>query len=237
MKSKSAQEEISTAGLSAGARALLEQRAKVFPQSHSRISKSDGGGSAPLSFGQEFIWLATQLDKNTSAFNRCSALRVVGRLNDDALQRALSAIVARHEVLRSRIATEEGRPRIYSFDAGLIPLPQIDVPTRERVTELLDAEAMQPFDLERGPLLRAGILRESEDTCTLYITTHHIASDGWSDGVMFSELRVLYGAFCGGDASPLAELPIQYRDFAESQRGSADDFGGRRDAAYWRARL
>ncbi len=237
MKSKSAQKEISTAGLSAAARALLEQRAKVSPRLHSRMPKSAATGSAPLSFGQEVIWLATQLDKNTSAFNRCSALRVVGRLNYDALQRALSAIVARHEVLRSRIATEGGTPRIYSFDAGLVPLPVIDVPTRARVTELLDAEATGRFDLERGPLLRAGILRENEDSCTLYITTHHIASDGWSDGVMFSELRELYGAFCSGNASPLAELPIQYRDFAEWQRSGADDSAGRRDAAYWRARL
>src|SRR5258708_6143695 len=114
MKSKSAQKEINTAGLSAAARALVEQRAKVSPHLHNRITKSDGYGSAPLSFAQDIIWLATQLDQNTSAFNRCSALRVIGRLNYDALQHALSAIVARHEVLRSRIKTEGGAPRIYS---------------------------------------------------------------------------------------------------------------------------
>ena len=236
MKSKSAQKEIKTAGLSAAARALLEQRAKVAAHLHSRIPRSTGGGSAPLSFGQEIIWLSTQLDKNTSAFNRCSALRIIGRLNNDALQRALSAIVERHEVLRSRVAMEEGKPRIYSFDAGLIPLPVIDVPTQARVTEMLLAEATRPFDLETGPLLRAGLLRVNEGTCTLYITTHHIASDGWSDGVMLSELQELYSAFLLGDESPLPEPAIQYRDFAEWQRSDADDSAAR-DATYWRARL
>src|SRR5213595_884928 len=114
MKSKSAQREVDTTELSAAALALLEQRSKLSPRLNNRITKSAATGSAPLSFAQEVIWLATQLDKKTSAFNRCSALRVIGRLNHGALQRALSAIVERHEVLCSRVAMEEGRPRIYS---------------------------------------------------------------------------------------------------------------------------
>ena len=175
------------------------------------------------------VWLSTQLDKNTAAYNRCSAMRIIGCVDKSVLQRALTAIVERHEILRSRIATEDGIPKAYSFAIDAIPLPVTDLlnlpveSRRARVQELLDAEIRRPFDLDTGPLLRAGIFDEGDETSTLYITTHHIASDGWSDGVMFRELDALYGAFLAGEPSPLPALTTRYRDFAAWQRQRAEE--------------
>jgi amino acid adenylation domain-containing protein len=243
MTRKSLESEATAVPLSSGARALMEQRARVSERFSGRIPKYPNTDSSPLSFSQQMVWLSTQLDKSTVAYNRCSAMRIVGRLDYAVLQRALSAIVERHEPLRSRIATDDGTPRLYSLAAGMIPLPVTDLSalsaeTREsRVRELLDAEARRSFDLDTGPWLRAGILDEGDETSTLYITTHHIASDGWSDGVMFGELHALYGAFLAGEPSPLAELTTEYRDFAAWQREHAQASDGRRNAAYWRNRL
>jgi len=86
-------------------------------------------------------------------------------------------------------------------------------------------------------MLRAGIFKESDEACTLYISTHHIASDGWSDGVLFRELHGLYGAFVAGNASPLPELRIRYRDFAAWQRQHAEESDPDRHREYWRRRL
>jgi len=189
------------------------------------------------------VWLSTQLDKTTPAYNRCSALRITGRINHEVLQRALTAIVERHEILRSRIATENGAPIACSFAVGRIPLAVTDLSTlpveerSARISELLDDEARRPFDLDTGPLLRAGIFDEGDDASTLFITTHHIASDGWSDGVMFRELNALYGAFLAGEASPLPALTTEYRDYAAWVRQTAEEPEGRRHVAYWRKRL
>ncbi|MEP6905772.1 MAG: condensation domain-containing protein, partial [Gemmatimonadales bacterium] len=229
--------------ISPAARALVEEREKISARRPSGIPTSLRTDSSPLSFGQQMVWLSTQLDKTTPAYNRCSALRITGRIDYDALQGALTAIVERHEILRSRITAEDGTPRAYSFEIDKIPLPLTDLSVlpmedrQARVNELLDAEARRPFDLDTGPLLRAGIFDGGGEVSTLYISTHHIASDGWSDGVMFRELNALYGAFLAGEPSPLPALTTEYRDYAAWVRQIAEDPDGKRHAAYWRERL
>ncbi|HVF38563.1 MAG TPA: amino acid adenylation domain-containing protein [Gemmatimonadaceae bacterium] len=229
--------------LSPAAQALLETRARIASTSSKRIPQYPRTGSAPLSYSQEMVWLSTQLDKSTTAYNRCAALRISGPLDRSALQLALTEIVARHEVLRSRVVIEDGVPRMDPLPAGIVALPVTDLssyPTEKRnaaIAELLDAEARRLFDLGSGPLIRAGLLEETSDTCTVYITTHHIASDGWSDAVMFRELYSLYGAFLSGDSSHLPDLPATYRDFAAWQRQNSDTSESDRNVDYWRDRL
>jgi amino acid adenylation domain-containing protein len=170
-------------------------------------------------------------------------VHIAGPLNYRALQRALTEIVERHEILRSRIALVNGNPRVFPIAMDTVPLPVTDLSTLSaenrdaRLRELLDAETRRPFALETGPMLRAGIFKESDEACTLYISTHHIASDGWSDGVLFRELHALYGAFAAGNASPLPELRIRYRDFAAWQRQHAEESDPGRHGNYWRRRL
>jgi amino acid adenylation domain-containing protein len=227
---------------SPAALALLEQRADAASQRR-RIHREPDRISAPLSASQQMLWLFTQLDPSSPAYNRPLALRLIGRLDHDALQRALTEIVRRHEVLRSRIAIEGEVPTRNTFAIDTLPLPVTDLSALPenarhlRVQELLNAEARRPFDLSTGPLLRAGILRASESDHTLIITTHHIASDGWSDGVLVEELNALYAAFCAGEPSPLPELAIQYSDFATWQRRQEQEPESERHAAYWREQL
>ncbi|HEY4955146.1 MAG TPA: amino acid adenylation domain-containing protein [Gemmatimonadaceae bacterium] len=232
-----------SAPVSAAARALMDERAEVSARRGGRIPKYTNTDSFPLSFGQQMVWLSTQLDKTTAAYNRCSAMHIAGRLDYGVLQRALTAIAERHETLGCRIVVDDGTPEAHPVSVDAIPLPVTDLSSlsvesrQARVRELLDAEATRPFDLDTGPLIRAGILREGDEANTLYISTHHIASDGWSDSVMFRELHALYGAFLAGDPSPLPDLTTRYGDFAAWQRRRAEEPEGRRHAAYWQQRL
>ena len=230
-------------GLSPAALALIEQRADAAARRRAQIHHEPNRVSAPLSAGQQMAWLFTQLDPTSAAYNRPMALQLIGHLDHSALQRALTEIVRRHAVLRSRIAIEGDVPTQITFTIDTLPLPVTDLsalPDGERdvqVRQLLDAEARRPFDLSTGPLLRAGILRVADQDQTVFITTHHIASDGWSDGVLVQELNALYAAFSADQPSPLPELPIQYGDFAAWQRRQESELESERHAAYWRERL
>ena len=225
------------------AQALLEKRASQGANRSTRIPAIADRSSVPLSSVQQMVWLSTQLDKTASVYNRCSALRIVGSLDHAALQLSLTEIARRHPILRSRVEVVDDQPRLRSLAMEGIPLPVTDLSNIEpayrtaRVRKLLEAEARRPFDLEAGPFLRAGILKEDEETSTLYISTHHIATDGWSDGVMFRELHALYAAFTAGKPSPLAELTAQYADFVVWQRDRIEGSLGKRNAEYWRARM
>jgi amino acid adenylation domain-containing protein len=228
--------------LSLKARALLEQRAQVAAQRREPVRGTEDRSSALLTTAQEMIWLATQLDPNTAVYNRSIAMRLLGELDYVIMQRALSEIVRRHEVLRSRIIMVGGIPLQEPFVIDSVPLPVIDLSAvanaevSSRLRQLLDEEIRRPFDLAAGPFLRAGILRESETDSTLFISTHHIATDGWSDGVLLEELAQLYSAFAAGDPSPLTELPTQFGDFANWQRQRLDD-EIQQHTAYWRDKL
>jgi amino acid adenylation domain-containing protein len=228
--------------LSLKARALLEQRAQIAARHRESIRGNADRSSTPLTAGQEMIWLATQLDPKSAIYNRSIAMRLKGELDYRGLQRALSEVVRRHEVLRSRIIAVAGIPSQESFQIDSVPLPVIDLSTvpqdevKTRLRQLLDEEARRPFDLATGPFLRAGILRETGTDNTLFISTHHIASDGWSDGVLLEELALLYSAFAAGDPSPLTELPTQFGDFAIWQRERPDE-EIQQHIAYWRDKL
>jgi NRPS condensation-like uncharacterized protein len=189
------------------------------------------------------MWLSCQLEKSTAAYNRCCAFDVSGRLDYKTLQQALSAIVERHEILRTEIISENELTLLRTLPAETISLPVTEISDLEPETQenevqrLLEAEAARSFDLDKGPWLRAGILRKSEDSNTVYITTHHIASDGWSDAVIFSELQSLYDAFVTGKPSPLAPLAVQYRDFAAWQHDQGNARNRMRHAPYWEQQL
>jgi amino acid adenylation domain-containing protein len=232
-----------TARLSPEARELIRRRASSSQAAASEIERISSDVSSPLSFGQEMVWLSTQLDKSTIAYNRCSALHIDGSVDVNALERALSAIVERHEVLRTRIVLDNEVPairvlapeqvRLDVVDVSLVPVSHRDAHTRE----LLAAEACKSFDLDTGPWLRAGLITKSPGESTLFISTHHIASDGWSDAIMFSELHAFYAAFQNGTSLSLAPLAAQYRELAAVQRRRAASPEGQRDREYWRTNL
>jgi thioesterase domain-containing protein len=198
---------------------------------------------APLSFAQERMWFLHRVEPQSPAYNLPVALRFSGDLDRAALERALSEIVRRHAVLRTTYHDVDGIPLQIVAKSQELPLKSIDLRgTGERgepvpLAEILAAEALRPFDLGRGPLLRAKLLQTGDAEHFLVATVHHIAADGWSGRVFLGELAAGYGAFAQGGSSPLPELGASYLDYAAWQRRQLD--GERLDAliAYWAGRL
>ncbi|HEY4576149.1 MAG TPA: condensation domain-containing protein, partial [Thermoanaerobaculia bacterium] len=181
-------------------------------------------GDLPLSFAQERLWLIDQLEPGSPLYNVAAALRVEGPLDSRVLARALGEIVRRHEALRTVFAAPKGAPVQLIQPAGPFALPVVDLSglpedAREALAlALAREEAVRPVDLIRGPLLRCTLLRLTERDHAVLLTMHHIASDGWSMGILVREVAALYPAFAARRPSPLPELPVQYADFALWQR-------------------
>jgi len=185
------------------------------------IERVDRGGELPLSFAQERVWLLERLEPGRPFHNLPGALRLEGRLEPAALARALSEAARRHEALRTRFAAGPDGPVQIVQPAGALALPEIDLrglPEDARDGELLRLareEARRPFDLGRGRLLRALLVRRAEEDAICLLTQHAIAADRGSAAVLAREIAALYGA---GEGSPLAEPALQAGDFAAWQR-------------------
>src|SRR5439155_5432359 len=201
------------------------------------------GSSIPLSFAQQRLWFLDQLEPDSSVYNIFSGLRLKGPLDIGALEQGLNEIVRRHEALRTIFYVVEGQPVQIILPSLSLPLPVMDLshlPEIEREAEvgrLANEEAQRPFDLCLGPLMRATLLRLNDADHVLLLTVHHIASDGWSKGVLFRELSVLYEAFTNGKPSPLEELPVQYADFAQWQREWLQGDVLETQLGYWKTQL
>ena len=199
--------------------------------------------SLPLSYSQQRLWFLYQLEPSTSAYNIPTAVRLRGVLDSAALARTINEVVRRHEILRTHYGTIENKPVQFVGLPGDIELKLSDfseLPESERESRMLRLaaeEARMPFDLTRGPLLRACLVRLGPEEHVLVLTVHHIVSDGWSQGVLVREVGALYKAFSEGGESPLGELPVQYADFARLQRNwlAGDVLDKHLD--YWRRQL
>ena len=200
-------------------------------------------GNLPLSFAQQRLWFIDQLDPGNSVYNFPVALRLKGSLNLAALEQSLNEIVRRHEALRTTFSMVDGQPAQVIASNLTITLPIVDLtelPEVERETEvqrLVVEEARRPFDLARGPLLRASVLKLADGEQVGLLTMHHIVSDGWSAGILIREMAALYQAYCAGSPSPLPELPIQYADFAHWQREWLQGAVLQRQLDYWKKQL
>ncbi|HEX7317777.1 MAG TPA: amino acid adenylation domain-containing protein [Pyrinomonadaceae bacterium] len=200
-------------------------------------------GSLPLSFAQQRLWFIDQLEGDSTAYNMPAAARLTGGLEVGALEQSLTEIVRRHESLRTIFTAEDDEPAQVILPARPVSIPLVDLsrlPAREREAEamrLATAEAQKPFDLSSGPLIRFTLLRLGADEHMLLLTVHHIVFDGWSIGVLIGELSALYKAYVGGHDSPLAELPVQYADYAVWQRGWLRGEALEQQMVYWRRQL
>jgi amino acid adenylation domain-containing protein len=200
-------------------------------------------GELPLSFAQQRLWFLDQLEPGSSVYNFPAAVRLKGPLNAVALKQSLDEIVKRHEALRTTFAIVDGRPVQAIASLLTLTLPMLDLrelPETEReieVQRLVTEEAQRPFDLAKGPLVRATVLRLDDDEHVGLLTMHHIVSDGWSTGILIREMAVVYEAFCSGRPSPLPELPIQYADFAHWQRQWLEGEVLKSQLVYWKQQL
>ncbi|HYY41648.1 MAG TPA: condensation domain-containing protein, partial [Pyrinomonadaceae bacterium] len=197
----------------------------------------------PLSFAQQRLWFLQQLETTSAAYHIPAIFRLQGALDVHALARAFSEIVRRHEALRTTFGEVGGEPTQVIQPAPSITLPVTDLsglPPTEREAEavrLASHEAQRPFVLTSELPLRASLLRLAPDMHVLMLTLHHIAADGWSMGVLVREVSALYEAYTHGEESPLAELPVQYADFAVWQRAWLQGDALAEQLAYWRRQL
>ncbi|WP_426159590.1 amino acid adenylation domain-containing protein [Pseudomonas sp. TSRC2-2] len=197
----------------------------------------------PLSFSQRQLWFLDQLEPGNAFYNVPTAVTLKGPLRVQLLERALNALIQRHEMLRTTFCMVDGEPRQIVHRAMPLALQVTDLsnlPGTEReqhVRAAVDQDARAPFDLAAGPLLRASLLRLAEDEYLWLYSVHHIIADGWSMGVILHEVATLYGDYLRGDASSLAPLPVQYADYArwQQRRLGGDALTAQLD--YWRRTL
>ena len=201
-------------------------------------------GKVPLSYTQQRLWFLNQLDAAAgAAYHMPVAWRLRGPLQADALRLALDALLRRHAILRTHFGASDGVPHQVAGAPFAFPLRQEDLSTLAPAQRAAAAEALygeeiaRPFDLVRGPLLRALLLRQSAQEHTLLLVQHHIISDGWSLGVLCEELAVLYAVFAAGLPDPLPPPALQYADYARWQRHAAHTAAFGVQQAYWRAQL
>ena len=197
----------------------------------------------PLSFAQRRLWFLDQLEPGSPFYNINTLLRLTGPLDVAALEKTLNEIVRRHEVLRTNFRVSDEQPVQVISPELTLKLRILDVtglPKNEREPEtqrLAAEEARGPFDLAHGPLLRACLIRLEDDEHVLSLTVHHIVSDGWSIGVLAAEVAALYRAFTAGGQLSLAELPVQYADFAAWQLQWLQSEAVSNQVDYWKRQL
>ncbi|NJO14389.1 MAG: amino acid adenylation domain-containing protein [Thioploca sp.] len=229
-------------------RALLKQRLIKKQESAATgqpaIPRRVNQETVPLSFAQQRLWFLQQLEPDSPFYNVTKAIRLSGTLNVDVLQQALDAIVVRHEVLRTTFVSVDGKPKSLITESQTVELPVIAVEegkTRSQqaaqVQHLINEASQRLFNLSSDLMLRTTLLQLEPTEHILLLVIHHIASDGWSTGILFQELSILYEAFLNGKPSPLSPLPIQYADFAHWQRQWLTGDILEQQLIYWKQQL
>jgi amino acid adenylation domain-containing protein len=205
-------------------RSLAKARGvKKRDRDSSPITKIPRDAGLPLSFSQQALWFLAQSEEVSASYHIFTALRLRGNLDRSALRRSLDIIFARHEALRSIFTAVDGQPivEILPSEMGL-PLIEHDLrgvaDASERLNQFKVEEARVLFNLTKGPMIRGHLIQLDQQEHVLLLTRHHIVSDGWSMGVFARELGELYRAFSQGQPNPLAQLTIQYPDYAAWQR-------------------
>lgn len=234
------------AAMSLDKRALVEEcllgtnRLRWHP---THIPRRDARDKVCLSFGQRQMWFLDQLTPGSSTYNIPDVVQIEGCLHVDALEHAFCAILDRHEVLRTRVRSADGNPipviAEHDFKLGVVDLRSVEKPEQREseARRLVREKARKPFDIAHDSMLRATLLRLNEQRHWLLILTHHIAWDVPSKAVLYRELGRSYQSFVSGKRAPLADLPIQYSDFAAWQQERLQGEIFERQAAYWREQL
>jgi len=199
--------------------------------------------SSPLSSAQQRLWFFWQLKPNGSEYNVPQATRLRGPLDPAALERAVTRLAERHSLLRATFPLVDGAPVLLIAPHATVPftvtdLTDLPAPARERaLAEEVDRIALGAFDLVNGPVFRAGLVRLAADDHVLVLAFHHIVVDGWSMGIVQSDLAVEYTAALEGRPSPLSAPPHDYRDYAADERRMLAGPRRAEAMAYWRSQL
>ncbi|GAB3878289.1 hypothetical protein GCM10029964_028750 [Kibdelosporangium lantanae] len=213
-------------------RALLAERLR---------RKSEQDSAVPLSYAQRRLWFLDQLQPGSAVYNVPLGYDITGPLRVEALERALTEVVRRQEILRTAFRSTGGTPHQVVLPPEPVTIAVVDLtaPGRsaDEVARLADEEAGAPFDLVAGRAIRARLLRVADERHRLLVTVHHLACDAFSVGVLGKELAVQYRAALAGQPGPESDLPMQYADFAEWQDSTLAGPELDRLLAYWTDRL
>jgi len=233
---------------------LVGEIKALKPEIIAYLEEIDGGGNAsgnsipkagektsyPLSSAQKRLWLLSQFREGSIAYNMPNSIELGGEVDIESFAKAVLAVMDRHEVLRTVFVSDgEGKvcQKILSTEESGFNIEDLDLSeTADALTkarEIITGDAIREFDLEKGPLLRAKLIRVSDDRCLFYYNMHHIVSDGWSVKVLINDVMTCYEAFAKGEKPELAELPIQYKDYAQWQSDQINDGVFDAHRAYW----
>ena len=197
----------------------------------------------PLSYAQQRLWFLDQLEPGSAAYNISMKLRLSGELNREAMAQALNEMVRRHEVLRTRFVVQDGNPVQEIAEEFHVKVEEKEIAAgtaeerEEETRRLVREEVGRAFDLGRGPLLRVKLLRVEEQEHVLVVTMHHIVSDGWSMGIAVREFAQLYAGYVRGEKAELAEMEVQYGDYAVWQREWLQGEVLEEQIGYWKKQL
>ncbi len=245
MLTKDASEKQNTT-LSAAKRALLEKRLRGEAIRNTPavvIPKRSDVEFAPATFTQQRLWFLDQLEPGSTTYNVPIALRIRGQFEVSVLEQALNELLRRHETWRTTLESRDGLLIQHIHESGSFALSVQDVtalPVAEREREamsLMSEHAQIPFKLTEGPLVRALMVKLNETEHWLVLTQHHSITDGWSVGIILHEITVVYEALMMGKPSPLADLPVQYADYACWQQQTLSGQELEKQLEYWRQQL
>ncbi|NOK08417.1 non-ribosomal peptide synthetase [Corallococcus exercitus] len=214
--------------------AALEAAAPAAERAEAPIPPCTDAAREQLSFAQQRLWFLDQWMPGSALYSLPFAFRLEGPLELAVLEQALQAVVDRHESLRTTFPGEGAA--IQHVAAHLsVRLERAEAISEEETLACMQREAERPFDLARGPLFRALLIREAEQRHVLVLNLHHIVSDGWSFGVLYHELSTAYRA--RGAVTDLSPLPIQYPDYAAWQRQWLQGDVLQRELGFWKEQL
>ncbi|CAM2010574.1 condensation domain-containing protein [Acanthopleuribacter pedis] len=226
--------------LKARARAGEPQALQIL-RDRGYFAKQRAAKGFPLCHAQKRLWVLEQMVQDTTAYNCPMAVALQGDLDTAVLARALDALVARHESLRTAVRAVDGTARQFIADPMPLPLTHVDLRGAEdgeaAARAHIQADAGRPFDLTTAPLIRAHVLKVADDRHVLYLNIHHLVFDGWSEGVLVRDLTTLYQDFAANRPDSLPPLKSQYKDFATWQETMLSGEAGAKQAAYWREQL
>jgi amino acid adenylation domain-containing protein len=214
----------------------VARRLAVSGAARAALGRRERPQTVPLSFAQQRLWFVDQMEGPSATYNSPTVLRLRGALNVEALRAAVSDVVGRHEALRTVFPAIDGEPRQCVLPTAEIPLPLIPCGESE-LTDRLREHAARPFGLARDLPVRAALFAVGSDEHVLSLVLHHIASDGWSVGLLTRDLAAAYADRCAGHAPQWPPLPVQYADYALWQRELLGGGVQGEQSAYWQRAL
>ncbi|NJM21954.1 MAG: hypothetical protein HC907_26150 [Richelia sp. SM1_7_0] len=194
-----------------------------------------GHKTIPLSYGQQGLWFLYKLAPHSAAYNIAFTVRIRSHLNIPALERAFQKLIARHPTLRTTFSQGDAEPFQVCHEYQEFSIETADASSWDdsELTKMAIAAYKRPFDLERGSVIRVNLFTRSSQDYVLLLTIHHIAVDGFSFGIILSELRLLYEAENTGRAVSLAPIKYSYKDFVQWQDKMIKSPVGNNNWAYW----